>query len=333
MRHGIPTDLKLLLVFLLIFVLTGSAQDFQIRARVDLVVVPVSVTGSDERSVAGLTENDFIVLEDGKPQTISNFSVEPVPLSAAVVFDTGLTEDSLSKVKQSFPALTGAFSDADELAVYRYDKFVVKTLEFTKDKFAVEEAMNTLQDIKPTEIPLLSGPFSVPGPVINGFPVVPAPTVGVMPRTTPHKVLNDAIFEAATDLAKRERDRRKIVLVVSNGTSDGTQHSYDETVGRLLETGIQVYAVGMDAALLGRNTSLLGSYAKDTGGNACFLSSLSALETCYARSAEQARNQYVLGYMSNNEITGLQPVFRHLEVRLTRRDYETHYRKGYYQYP
>jgi VWFA-related protein len=193
--------------------------------------------------------------------------------------------------------------------------------------------MKTFQSIEPTELRLQGGPFSVPGPVINGQPVVPAPTVGVSPSSNPAEVLHDAIFQAAGDLAKRERDRRKIILVISSGTSSRTEHSYDETVGRLLETGIQVFAVGMDASLLARDTSLLGAYAGDTGGDACFLGSLNALETCYARSAEQARNQYVLGYISSNVITGRQPVFREINVRIRQGGYETRHRKGYLQYP
>jgi hypothetical protein len=89
----------------------------------------------------------------------------------------------------------------------------------------------------------------------------------------------------------------------------------------------------MDAAFLGRKLSVLGSYASDTGGDACFLSSTEALETCYARSAEQARNQYVLGYVSSNRVEGNLPVFRNIAVKLTQAGYETLHKKGYYQYP
>jgi VWFA-related protein len=194
--------------------------------------------------------------------------------------------------------------------------------------------MKTFQDIEPTELRVSSGPFSIPGPVINGYPVVPAPAIGIIPKPNPHKLLHDALFQAASDLAKREAERRKMVLIVSNGTSDGTEHSYDETVSRLLDSGIQVYAVGMDVALLARGSSVLDSYADDTGGDACYLSSIEGLERCYSRSAEQARNQYVLGYISSNEVRGQLPVFREIEVRLSRfRDYEARHRKGYYQYP
>jgi hypothetical protein len=111
---------RIAIVSLLLLVLTAGAQDFQIRTRVDLVVVPVTVKGADDKLINGLAQDDFIILEDGQPQTITNFTIDPVPLSAAVIVDTGLSADSLMKVQQTIPALTGAFSEFDEVAVYRF---------------------------------------------------------------------------------------------------------------------------------------------------------------------------------------------------------------------
>src|SRR5262245_45029655 len=111
------------LVLSLVLVLSGHAQDFQIRTRVDLVVVPVTVKGSGDRLITGLTQDDFIIREDGRKQNITNFTTDPVPLSAAVLVDTGLSPGSLTKVQQTFPAVAGAFSAFDEVAVYRFDKF------------------------------------------------------------------------------------------------------------------------------------------------------------------------------------------------------------------
>lgn len=307
------------------------------RARIDLVVVPVTVKGGGDRLISGLTKDDFVILEDGRRQTITNFTIDPVPLSAAVVVDTGLTASSLSKVQQTFPAMAGAFSEFDEVAVYRFDKYVAKVLDFSGDLLKTETAMKTLSDIKADSDPypkLPGGPFSTPGPVINGAPVVPAGQIG-SPQPPPKKikVLNDAIFAAASDLAKRERDRRKIVLVISDGRTTGSDHSFDETSQRLLETGVQVYGIGMDLSFFSRRFSVLGAYAKTTGGDAFFVNSIHALEWCYSRAAEQARNQYILGYVSNNEVAGGLPVFRNIQVRTARGAFETLYRKGYYQYP
>ena len=141
--------IRLLVWTLWLFVPGGDGQAYQIRTRVDLVVVPVTVKGSGDKLITGLTQDDFIILEDGRKQTITNFTSDPVPLSAAVLVDTGLSRASLSKVQQTFPALAGAFSDFDEVAVYRFDKFVARTLDFSRDSTVVEMAMRTLREVKP----------------------------------------------------------------------------------------------------------------------------------------------------------------------------------------
>src|SRR5262245_28914622 len=103
MRRKVRIVAKLTLLALVASVV--RAQDFKIRAKVDLVVVPVTVKGSGDKLITGLNKDDFTIIEDGRPQTITNFTIDPVPLSAAVVVETGLAAGSLAKVKKSFPAL------------------------------------------------------------------------------------------------------------------------------------------------------------------------------------------------------------------------------------
>src|SRR5262249_9091945 len=149
-------------------------------------------------------QQSFTVYEDGRKQTITNFTIDPVLLSAAVVVDTGLSAKSLFRVQQTFPALAGAFARTDEVALYRYNKWVTKDLDFTNDLDRVQIAMNKLRDLKPDINPVLAanptGLFSNLGLVINGFPVLPPGYNGVIylqhvPEKT-IKVLNDAIFAA-----------------------------------------------------------------------------------------------------------------------------------------
>ena len=336
-------EVKLLLVTALFLAAAfgAYAQDdqYKIRAKVDLVVVPVTVKGGGEKLITSLKKEDFILLEDGHQQTITNFTVDPVPLSAAVVVDTGLGRDALEKVQNTFPALEGAFSEFDEVAVYRYDKFVTKVLDFSKDADTVRAAMDKLRDIQArtmtTDASVSRGPFSTPGPVINGAPVVPPANLGIVSPLPPKpsNVLNDAIYTAAADLAKREKNRRKIVLVISDGQNGGNDHTFDETTKTLLETGIQVYTVGVDQPFPYNINSVLTDYAKTTGGDVYFANSTKTLERSYGDATEEARNQYVLAYISNNEVQGEGPIFRDIQVKVAGNNLKTLYRKGYYQYP
>src|SRR5688572_23170060 len=84
-RNKIP-----LLIAIAVFVVSISCVWSQIRTRVEEVVVPVNVRDGDGKMVTGLTREDFVVTEDGQPQSISNFSADPMPLSAAIVVDDGM---------------------------------------------------------------------------------------------------------------------------------------------------------------------------------------------------------------------------------------------------
>src|SRR5688500_1513011 len=79
-----------------------------IRTGVDLVVVPVSVKDSDGRFIYDLQQSDFTVLEDGRPQEIAQFSIDPLPLSIAFLVDTGIGRTSLGRFANAIVALSSS---------------------------------------------------------------------------------------------------------------------------------------------------------------------------------------------------------------------------------
>src|SRR6266853_2918618 len=124
----------MVLPFILILLLSSAlfpGQDFQLRTKVDLVVVPVSVRDANGSLVPNLKQDDFTVLEDGKPQIVSNFSIDPQPLSAAILIDTGLGGGELRRLNLVAATLLRQFKEPDEVAMYRYDHLVTKLSDFT----------------------------------------------------------------------------------------------------------------------------------------------------------------------------------------------------------
>ena len=90
------------------------------------------------------------------------------------------------------------------------------------------------------------------------------------PVNTPAKeahVLNDAILRAALDLSKRDRARRKVIMIISDGRERGSQASYRDVL-RVLEThGIQVKAVVLTRGrcrFTSRSKSSITSAGRDT---------------------------------------------------------------------
>jgi hypothetical protein len=72
---------------------------------------------------------------------------------------------------------------------------------------------------------------------------------GLTPPKVAH-VLNDAILRAARDLSKRDRARRKIIFIISDGREQGSTASYKDTLKVLLTQNITVYAVGVEGAAI-----------------------------------------------------------------------------------
>ena len=139
---------------LLVLVTSGPlpAQEIQLRSRVELVLVPVAAKAKMEDLLPILPEGLHLI-EAGKKQTITNFSVDPVPISAVILIDTGITQASLNRIKSSFPALMGAFAEEDEIALYRFDKYVEKMMDFSNDRQLIERTFNNLAMYHPDSRP------------------------------------------------------------------------------------------------------------------------------------------------------------------------------------
>ena len=326
----------------------GDAPDnlYKIRVTPTLVVVPVMVKDNDGRLVSGLQPKDFSVLENGQRQSLSFFTSDPFPLSAAVIFDLGMPDVGVKKVQETLPALQGAFSQFDEVAIYTYSSTVSRVSDFGKVGQKLTAVLNQIKTYSGANNgpPVTGGPLGPQGPIVNGRPI----DSPVQPVITPPKearVVNDAILMAARDLSKQDRARRKIIFVISDGRERGSTASYADTLKVLLTQNIIVYAVGVEsAAIPGYGTlqkirvpklgigygNILPKYVSATGGGTVYSELARAgIESAYARAIGDARNQYTLGYAPKLGIGG----YRQIEVRVRRPDVKVYAKDGYYPLP
>jgi VWFA-related protein len=319
--------------------LLALAQVDTIRTRVDLVVVPAAVRDAGGKLVNGLAKEDFVVVEDGREQSIQQFSTDPVPLSVAVVVDTGIGGTALRRVASSVSALSSAvIGDYDEAAVYRFNTSVTKLSEFTSRQATFDRSFDPIQKMAENK----GDQSEQPGLII-------APGRGprwlrwLLDRGAKPRVLNDALSEAANDLAKRKEENRKIIITISDGqvASSSTtlpwqkppELSLNDARDRLVKDKIQVYAVSVGMGLLEGGSSILHTYAGATGGDVYGGRTQQAMESAFSLIAEEARYQYVLSYVSNNRLTGQLPVVRKIEVKTHNPTWKITYRKSYLQYP
>jgi len=318
-----------------------AGQNYKLRAKVDLVVVPTSVRDTKGNLVAGLTKNDFAIFEDGVQQTISNFSDDPQPLSAAIVLDSGMPGLAMRRLVPLFVTITNGFSDFDEMASFRYDHFVIQLSDFTNDREKIEKSFaiyKTMAEKQPAQgnsggaapaVPSVVRPDGTPKPATEMVP-----TVGTR-RVAPSRVLLDALYEAGQALQARPQNRRRIIFIVSDGevTGNVNKHNLSEVRDLLSRENVQLYSVNTEANPLDRKFSVLDSLAKFTGGEQYSGLKPSSMERAFSRITEQARNQYVLGYISTNEPKGGLQVLRTIEVKGRDTRWKITYRGEYIQLP
>src|SRR6266404_1434863 len=328
---------------------TETGQDlYTITVTTNLVLVPVTVADSQGRLVGGLLPKDFSVLESGQKQTLKFFTSDPFPLSAAVVIDTGMPDVGLKKVQETLSALQGAFSQFDEVGIYTYSSTVGRVADFTSVGKQLTATLNQVKGYSGANNgpPVTSGPLGPQGPYINGHPIdSPVTPVSTPPKVA--RVMNDAILLAARDLSKRDRARRKIIFIISDGREQGSTASYADTLKVLLTQNITVYAVGVEGAAipvydklqrihLPKTGALMGysnilpKYVNATGGGTMYAELAQAdIERAYARAVGDARNQYTLGYSPKSGIGG----YREIEVQVRGLDVKVYAKHGYYPLP
>jgi Ca-activated chloride channel family protein len=185
---------------------------FVFRTGVELINVTATVTDRSGRFVRGLTQNDFQVFDDGRPQPITHFSAERVPVSIGIVVDTSGSMDG-EKIEAARDALdrflTQLLDPADEVFLYRFDNQPSLVEGWTRDKQRISDAVRTIQ---------------------------------------PHggTALYDAVA-AAVQMAAHGRNQKKAVLVISDGNDTSSRTDIVALRQLIRQTEVLVYAIGIDA--------------------------------------------------------------------------------------
>ena len=274
-----------------------------IRVESALVLVPAQVTNVLGTPVTDLHKEDFKVFEDDVEQPITNFSLEDAPLSIGLLFDiSGSMRNKIKKATEATAAFFKTSNSEDEFFLIEFSDRPKLTVPFTSD---TNEIYDRIAHTKP------------------------------FGRTS----LLDAIHMAMGEM-KRARNTRKALVIVSDGGDNRSRHTAREIKNAMLESDLQVYAMGIfDPEDIPKHSpeeqngpKLLEELADETGGREYPVASLNDLPSISARIGNQLRNQYLLGYSPmNSERDGK---YKMIKVKVTPPteipNLRIYYRHGYF---
>jgi Ca-activated chloride channel homolog len=281
-------------------------QSGTIKVDTNLVQVDVSVVDKSNKFIKGLDKSRFQIFEDQILQNIEQFSQEQVPISYGIIVDTsGSMRRRLTTVIKAAKTLINLSRPGDE--VFIVDMKDSQNIELLEDYTTnLEDAFDALDNMVSG-----GGTSLLDGIVVSG------------------------------EHAKAGKNRRKALVVISDGDERDSTYSVDQTLDKIREYDVQLYLIGFtddlpeDSGLFKRSPKkkaqeLIGKLASESGGQAYFPRELADLETIAQKIGSDLRSQYTIGYYPSNEKKD--GTFRRIQVKLleNKEQAAVRTRTGYY---
>jgi Ca-activated chloride channel homolog len=205
------------LVSIMAAAVTVTAQDgFKFRSGVELVNVTATVTDDTGRFVSGLRKEDFTVYDNGAKQEVMYFSSERVPVSLGIVLDVSgsMTPDKMSYARAAIDRfIFDLLSPDDELFFMEFNTRGRITQQWMKDRRQISRAVSRANSSGGT-------------------------------------AMYDAVSDALP-LASAGENRKKALLVISDGNDADSEMSIAELRQQIRESEVLVYALGVDGTSRG----------------------------------------------------------------------------------
>jgi VWFA-related protein len=291
--------------------------------RVDVNVVNVLASVRDKRGglVANLSQNDFTIFEDGKPQEIKYFASETdLPLTIGLLIDVSGSQRNLLDIERSAAAqfFSQVLRKKDEAFLMSFGEESELLQDYTNSARLLTQAMNGLR--------ISSG--------VGGFGPGPVPTAGG-PRGT---VLYDAIYLAAEEKLRTEVGR-KVIVPITDGVDEGSQKTIGAAIEAAQKADAVIYSIDYSDPRAyggfgsfgfggGAGEGYLRQMSEATGGHVYKVDRNHSLEEVFRELQEEMRSQYSIGFTSTNDKRD--GTYRKLEVRMKNKDLKAQVRKGYY---
>jgi len=231
--------------------------------NVEVVQVTVTVGDGHGRFVRGLSQSTFHVFEDGRPQSISHFASEDIPLELVVCIDiSGSMAPAMTKLKAAVKEFLTSVPRQDQVTLLGFNDNVIPLAR------------------KLTE---------------------PADRVRAVDRLAPwgSTALYDVILRGVDMLGRQTG--RKALVVFTDGEDQGSHATITDVERRLQSSDVSLYMIGQGRGVsLDPLKKVMERLATPTGGRALFTENIDALHEAFGDLLEELSNQYLLGYTSTN---------------------------------
>jgi VWFA-related protein len=291
-----------------------SGQDAAtFSADVKVVNLLASVRTKKNEIVRDLTKDDFVLTENGRPQTIRYFSPESdLPLTIGLMIDTSMSQQRVldSERGASYRFLDQVLRESkDKLFVMQFDMGVQLRQSLTSSRKELEEIL----------------------------PYIDTPTRRELnAQTGGGTLLFDAIVQASNTVLKNQQNR-KAMVVLSDGDDNGSSATLTDAIEAAQRADTLIYSIlfsdssfpaprfpfgGLDGK--GNWTRL----SKDTGASFFEVSKKQGIDQIYQAIQDELRSQYSLGFISDQP--GEISEFRTLKLSTKQKGLVVQYRGRYW---
>jgi VWFA-related protein len=254
-----------------------KALGFTENVDVDVVQVTVTVSDGRGRFIRGLPQSLFHVAEDGRPQQITHFASEDIPLELVVAIDiSGSMTPSMPKLKSSVKEFLTAVPATNQVTLLGFNDNIFTLTRKTTD---------------------------------------PAERVRAVDHLAPWgaTALYDVILRGVDMLGRQTG--RKALIVFTDGEDQGSHATISDVERHLQSSDVTLYMIGQGRGItLEPLRKVMGRLATPTGGRALFTDSIDELHDAFTDLLDELANQYLLGYASAN--AARDDVWRRIKVEV-----------------
>lgn len=274
----------------------SEQKPLTLKVETKLVAVTAIARDQSGNALSGLNRQDFLLKEDGKPQTITYFSPSSdLPLTLALLVDTSGSQvdfipDEIAASEDFFPALMTR--PQDRAVLMQFDGDILELAELTTSVSTLEKALSQLS------------------------------------RKRDHEASGTRLYDAINGVAHLELGDqlgRRAMVILTDGADFGSETKLGTAIDEALRADIMIYSIYYSKG--GGKKGVLERLSKETGGRVFTIGPGMSLKQAYAAINDDLRKAYELGYRPPDSAPNK---FHKIELRAVDDKLAIRARRGYF---